>query len=506
MEQKVTYDVGLVNFGFANNYGGILTAYALYKCLTDHGYKTLLIDKPNFWWPNFTDKHNEMSRRFMHQHVDHISKRYQRVELKELNNLCNAFVVGSDQIWNHDLYCGADDFVSLSFVDDNKNKISYGTSFGKNTTTMQGCDKYFFECALKRFDAISVRENSGADLLKNIFGVEAHQVLDPVFLLDKEQYYEIAQKSNMPLPKEKYLFAYILDYNEDKQNTIDELCRVYGLKKVIYGDAGDYWKNAGDYCSTPEQETRFIGVEDWLYALLNAELVFTDSYHGTCFSTLFNKQMVCFKDRKRGETRFDTLFKQLDIPDGVGCSIEELAYNKYRFVPIDYSQINEEIKTLKEESMKWLLKALQLKEPRFITKAEVYRIMQHYRPQELCEIKYSSIGELGLPIGTTIKEIVHTMPCNSTLCQVQGRLNDPIADTPVPFGVLTIIKTTDYFAQIMFSCMTTESEKPNIYQASWIDGEIRAGWTRYVREDEIKEIKSRLEELEKNNIANRRNH
>ena len=114
---------------------------------------------------------------------------------------------------------------------------------------------------------------------------------------------------------------------------------------------------------------------------------------------------------------------------------------------------------------------------------------------------FNNIGDLGLGEGASITEIVRRMPTNSTLCQVQGNFNQPISDTPVPYGVLTIVKTTDYFVQIIFTRMTV-GNTPQIYQAQWKDNRVYS-WSRFVSEEDLiafkEEIREELDSI-KNNI------
>ena len=489
------YDVGLVNFGFANNYGAILTAYALYESLTENGYKTLMIDKPQFWWPGFKDKHNTISREFMDTHVKYLSEHYTRENISELNNLCKSFVVGSDQLWNYALYKSAGEYTLLDFADDKKLKVSYGTSFGHDKIFARDIDRYKFSCYLKRFNSISVREKGGVDLLKNEFGVDSTNVLDAVFLPNKEKYVELAAESKMTLPKKKYLFAYVLDNSDDKMRTIDKLCKKYNLDKIVYGDIGDNWRK-GEESESIKSGNQDLKVVDWLYALQNAEMVFTDSFHGTCFSLIFNKPLVCFKNEGRGLSRFESIFSNLGVPDAVGCSMEQLAYNDFQFTPIDYSKVNKKIAELRQEALNWLLNALSKPKPNYVTQSELYGQIAQFSPNVLAHgSHFTNIAVFGLGEKTYIRDIVFAMPTNSTLLQVQGAMNEPLADTPAPYGVLSIAKTTDYFVQITFARMTINGEDPELYQAKWVNGSVR-GWTKYVPEARFVALEKKVSDLE----------
>ena len=488
------YDVGLVTCGFAGNYGAVFTAYALYKTLQRNGYKTLFLDKPKFWWPDYyNNEKNLFTRNFLKKHIEYFSEEFGREDLNKLSNVCNQFVVGSDQLWNYVVYNDSGHYLQLDFVKDKNKKISYATSFGHDILYVKGKEKHVLGSYLKRFDNISVREKSGVRILNEEFNINAKSVLDPVFLLSRSDYDDLAKESTLRLPK-NYLFVYMLDSNQDKIYAIEKICKKRNLKKVLI---------VNDYDNDKLEEGDILlrigeaSPEDFIFAIKNSKVVFTDSFHGTCFSLIYNKQFIALKNKGRGQARFDDLFEFLELGD-VGLSIEEFAYNGYEGKEVNYDSYQTMIKKLKEESLNWLLSALK-EEKTTTIESEFYKEIAQLLPDIIEERRLlTSIGEVGLGEGVLIHEIVERMPNNSVLCQVQGRMGEPIIDTPEPYGVLTITKTTDYFVQILFSQMTLSAKKPQLFQANWIKGDIR-GWTRYVEESELKELEERIKKLEKLN-------
>ena len=100
--------------------------------------------------------------------------------------------------------------------------------------------------------------------------------------------------------------------------------------------------------------------------------------------------------------------------------------------------------------------------------------------------------QLGCSKGVSVQEIMDRMPENSYLQQVQGNY-DPIVDTPVPFGVLSIKKTTNYFVEVQFTQMTYKSKRPQLYIGNVVENKI-VGWERFVSEAELRAQIEKLQE------------
>ena len=114
--------------------------------------------------------------------------------MKELNQLCKMFVVGSDQLFNDGLYNNFGRWCTLDWVQDNKKKIAYAASFGHDYIWSPEETRAEMAHFMKRFDAFSVREQSGVDICKKEFDIDAQWVLDPVFLCKPEYYRELAKQ------------------------------------------------------------------------------------------------------------------------------------------------------------------------------------------------------------------------------------------------------------------------------------------------------------------------
>lgn len=295
--------VGIITFHTALNYGAVLQAYALYRTLMKLGTDVKVVDyRASFNEKRFAPKsinyflnpreiYNIVFRNsyqrfspsgfrdFIANHIALTHPIYSSDSLKELNQDFDAFITGSDQVWN--LACtSGDDAYFLPFVDDNKKKNSYAASFGY---TLLPVDKQTLYAELiSGFNQISVREASGVSIVKSLIGRDAELVLDPTLLLDKSEWEALADFSLVP--DNKYMLMYLMsedkglidkakEYAKNHQLELlyltQRLFNVHGVKNV---------RNA-----TPEQ---------WLGLFLRATAVATNSFHGLVFSINFGIHFI----------------------------------------------------------------------------------------------------------------------------------------------------------------------------------------------------------------------
>ncbi|MBR4889492.1 MAG: polysaccharide pyruvyl transferase family protein [Clostridia bacterium] len=358
--RKSKYDIMLFSIWYAANFGSMMTNFALYKMLTDMGYNCVFADIPDHLWPT-SRVHRDptfITRRFGYKHFNITGKYKNRTDMKKVNDLADTFLVGSDQLWNYNLCKSAGTYFYLDFVDDNKKKIAYGTSFGHSHFRGNETERRTAGFYLNRFDAVSVREDYAVDLCKDSFGVDAVQVLDPVFMCSKQHYLSCVQESRLVKdpPKNKYLLAYILDPTEEKQRYLEESAKRMGADLLcipnaqVKDDLRAKWR-------LPILEN--IDMEDWLYYFSHAEAVVTDSFHGTCFSVIFEKPFVAIGNEFRGLERFHSLLSSLQLTDRLVFSTQEAEEKDTLFLEsIDYAKVNERLAELREYSMAWLRNAL----------------------------------------------------------------------------------------------------------------------------------------------------
>lgn len=355
------YDVGLVGVWYGENYGSTLTYFALQKAIRDMGYSVLMLEKPA---PADDPELNWgiHSRIFAKEHYQAVAPRLLLPELPQLNAFCDKFVVGSDQLWNYGISKWFGKSFFLDFANDDKLKVSYGTSFGhaKSFTPMEHLSdttRY-----LNRFDAVGVREDTAVRVLYDEFGIEGCQVLDPVFLMDSKIYEEIAG-DNSPVTND-YLLAYVLDPSPELGAALKKLAKQKGLELVVLSDARGTAKQGNDL----EGSKALLGIKDvhlcpdavtWLRYIKNASYVVTDSFHGACFTLIFGRQLIVLANKERGAERMQSLANQFSLWDVVAFNAAELDDIIDRDSRVDYNFFTSVLEHEKAFSRDWLQKALR---------------------------------------------------------------------------------------------------------------------------------------------------
>ena len=365
MENNKKYDVGILGWWYGQNYGSMLTYFALQKAVKNLGYKPVMVHEALGYngyrvkWPDNIPP-MEFARRQGYDYTEQVPF----WENVKVNNLADTFMVGSDQLWNPHVGRVNDDLF-LNFTAPEKKRIAYATSFGNADNGKYSNDfKKTHSHNLDRFDNISVRENYAVDTAKEVFGVDATQVVDPVFLIDKSEYEKLASEATIK-PEGDYLMVFILDPTEAKMKVVKNVAKKLDLEKaIVITDASpkqiEKAKNIfHDDMFTVIEE---IKPENYLYAYQNAKYVVTDSFHGSCFSYIFQKPFSVFYNTTRGADRFINLMSLFGLDESRRIyetnSEEDINDNDDITFDIDYSIGREQVTQEKEKSQEWLKSAL----------------------------------------------------------------------------------------------------------------------------------------------------
>lgn len=371
--------IGILTLPFHSNYGGILQAYALQTVLKGMGHDVKIIRRNlpyrSLKFPNnlvldikyclrilLRGKSETMNShqirlvtrntsQFINKYMQLTEEFYTDQQLRKhiAKNDYDAYVVGSDQVWKPtmpNIYNYFFDFLT----DEKAKRMAYAASFGVDFWEYN--DEQTATCSqlAKKFDAISVRESSGVDLCVKYLGVDATHVLDPTLLLDAERYEQLAIAEKEP-NREGELFCYVLDTTEKTRSFVDIIKKSTGYscyycmpeKNVTPGEIS---KNA-DKCVYPP-------VTRWIRSFMDARMVFTDSFHGTVFSIIFNKPFWVLGNEKRGMARFESLlnqfglYKRLVTPE----ELNNIDWNE----PIEWEEVNDRLKILQKHSVSFLKK------------------------------------------------------------------------------------------------------------------------------------------------------
>ena len=357
-KQKDHYDVGIMGVWAGCNYGSIATYYALNRTIEKMGYSVLMIDKPRIMKEGDAEMQMTHSRIFANQHYN-ISKSYKVSELAELNKYCDTFVMGSDQVWNYGISKNFGKSYYLDFVLPGKKKVAYAASFGHGKDFAPPEEREIISGLMKDFDAISVRESDGVRICRDIYDVNATQVIDPVFLADREIFDELAKESHFK-EKEPYVATYILDPTPEKVQLMQNVSQRLGCKLVNILD-GLPWLFEQNKKKLGLEAVENVHVEDWISIISKCRFLITDSVHGTSIGLLYNRPFIALTNAHRGISRFASLSELFGIGDRILKNPTDGIDNDHLLEDIDYVKINNKLLSEKKRCHTWLKNALELK-------------------------------------------------------------------------------------------------------------------------------------------------
>lgn len=352
------------------NVGASLQAYALQHFLIEQGHDVEIINyKPDYlkhyrlWWvpnPKFdkpiirtlyklvkfpgrlfnrlTDPRKKVFDDFTRKYLIVTNREYHSCnELQMFPPEADLYIAGSDQIWNPTFQNGRDPAFFLQFGNDNVKKISYAASFSVESVS----GKVFanMKLWLQIFDRVSVRETSGIKILEQM-GICGQQVCDPVFLLTKEKWKEIAT----PLSEESpYLLLYDFDQNELLQQFALSLAKELGLKLLSVFNMN----NADTILSN-------MGPREFVQYIQNASFVVSNSFHATAFSIIFHRDFIVCNRQEKINTRMQDLLKQLGL-SSCGIDAEQLLCIKAQNIQrVDWELVDSIVDEMRTKSKKFL--------------------------------------------------------------------------------------------------------------------------------------------------------
>ena len=379
--------VGIITILKCNNFGAELQAYATQKKLRLMGYDAEIIDMLYYKHPDF--KKTKLSRPFVkqtmkekvtefvkfsilnpiiyniiplfskkmrirnkkfdnfHKENTKLSKTYRTID--SLYNKCDdydAYIVGSDQVWNPGTGMNIEPYF-LSFTPKGKKRISYASSFGVTRIPTQYVDK--FKKLLNGLEFISVREEAGVKIVEEVAQRKAELVLDPTLLLDKEEWMKCSSGYN---PNNE---GYVLIYEVHPSEKIQQLALDYAQKNNLpvyrVGVRGMFnWETKGITNLVD------IGPADFVSLFENADIVFTNSFHGTAFSVNLGRNFYTVLSRAgKKNSRMTSLLSIMELESRILFQEddEKISYEKY-----DVSKVQELLKAEREKSIGYLKTAL----------------------------------------------------------------------------------------------------------------------------------------------------
>ncbi len=268
-----------------------------------------------------------------------LTSKYKNFEQLKLNPPeADLYIAGSDQIWNTMMDNGKDPAYYLQFAPDGKRMATYAASF--SVSEIPDELKNQIKKYIESIDFVSVREKSALNILQNLGIDKGQAVLDPVFLLDKEQWNEI--ESNKVFD-EKYILVYDFEGAQSVESFAKEYAKVHNVK--IYS----LYNNS--YCDKCFED---YGPDMFLSLIKNAEFVISNSFHATAFSIIYKKQFAVIERQEAINSRMSDLLSLFNIQNRMVINYVELK-------DIDYNLINKLIENQIIKSKNYLNRVLESK-------------------------------------------------------------------------------------------------------------------------------------------------
>lgn len=351
------------------NFGTFFQAYALQKYVTELGYANAILDDSSMIVSRTSWKYE--LKKFLMRVSDESFRRYERSKkqtdrlfgdfkrevlkvdgcvssLQSVDAKYDTFICGSDQIWNpFSLDNPNAGFYYASFTD--KKKIAYAPSIGVSEVPQQ------YKARQKEltsgFDFLSAREQQGVDILHELTGKDVEMVVDPTLLLDKGQWNKLLPEET-PC-NEKYILAYFLTPNRTFINTALEYARREGLRlKMFFTDKS--------YCDF-DCDLLTAGPIEFLHYVRDAECLFTDSFHGSIFASIFHTQFFTFRrfreTARSQNSRVENLLEMMGISERLLG--EDSCGKVWKLSCIDFARVDGNLAPFIKKSKEYLEKALR---------------------------------------------------------------------------------------------------------------------------------------------------
>lgn len=371
--------IGIITFHGSHNCGSMLQAYATQKFLERLGHKSEIINfrmqSQKDYYALYQTKYGLMrfcrglllfpihglrSRRakkfeeFMNGELKLSGRELSTYDdLESVKSKYEVYLAGSDQIWSNrvpELAKSPVDYTGvyfLDFVDENKKRVSYASSIGEATFNELISKKQL----LLKFSAISTREKAGANIIEKLLGVQpVETVIDPTLALNSSEWRRLSGKE--PIVKGKYVLLYTLQGIRNGlqwARALKEFSARYGLIIVCVSPFFPVLslgvKNLVD-----------VGPKEFVNLIDNAEVVFTDSFHGTAFSINMNTPFYSLTKERSKDNRKAELLERLGLGSRKLLSYQDVALiTQY---DLDFSLANQTLEELRAASGAYLQKVL----------------------------------------------------------------------------------------------------------------------------------------------------
>lgn len=354
--------IGILTFHCANNYGAVLQAYALQEYLRKDRHDAYIINYcPQYitsYYRAFGNRtcdmfkyilkscilaHGRLKKQYLFQKFRHQYLHLYDLDLNNVYNDFDAFVFGSDQIWNPAITKNDKNYFAAFKAADGKKLIAYSTSMG-SVKNVDSTLKMLCRNELKKFSAISVREDPLRKYIEANFQYKVSLTCDPVFLASRNIFDVIAAK---PRTNKPYLLLMSTFYNQKLFDYAKQLSSEYSLKFINLAT----YEKASSF-----KRKKIVSLTQFLGYIKHATYILTDSFHGTALSVLFKKNFNTIERNSQMDERARSLLKSLGIENRMLALESNINVS---FSEVDYSDVDRKLDKLVITSQQYLREALQ---------------------------------------------------------------------------------------------------------------------------------------------------
>ena len=358
--------IGMLTFHWADNYGAVLQTYALSRYIKENITPNDSVEVVNFEnrenskiYRLFVFSNNSIKERVKgilrgvknypvwqkkrkgyenFRNRIPISRKYTRTQLLNSETDYDVWITGSDQVWNTDIVGSDYEIYDLSFIK-RKQKSSYAASSGPLDNSNPQHIRLVKD--IGTLDNISVRESSTQEYLSGIISKPVKRVVDPTFLLSREDWEVIVPKKR--IHNNKYLFLYYIAYDRELALAAELIAKKIGLDIVVCGTCPQLKNKSVTYKSASPEE--------FLNLIKNADYVIASSFHAIVFATIFKKRFMAFIPPYASNRVMD-LCKLIGLENRLFSQASEI--ESVFETPIDYAEVDVKLMSEKEKSIEYL--------------------------------------------------------------------------------------------------------------------------------------------------------
>ena len=338
--------INLLTIHYGRCYGAVMQTYATCRLLEEAGHDVCVI---NLIHPKLRKMYRKIGNmkqlvkewqfyRFKKDFFSKMTAKTYSIKEQELPD-ADYTIVGSDQVWNRDITGLFDKTFYLDFVPQGQKRVALCSSFGKAVWSED--EKYTNELKkeFEKFHAISIREKSGIDIMKNTFGIEATNLQDPTLSYGDFEGLVLNRK------EKNQIFTFLLNKSSEAN------AKAAFISKELLTPL---------YKNSRKNLYLLSGPRHWLTNIFNSKYVITDSFHGLALSILFHKQFFVFCADPKKFTRLQSVLELLDLQDRFIQSKEDFANRKEQLMqPIDYKSVDVILKREQEKSRDYILRNIK---------------------------------------------------------------------------------------------------------------------------------------------------